>query len=371
MGKVLVISGADFSANAIPVAKAVDGTTSPQYVYAANVNNPGSGFDWDAHKVAISVNSDGTITNFNLPDDTTYIPYFTAGGLQNTNDWLKEIDISCLSNFQLKTFKDMLKRNIALKKVIFGGKFPNVTGSDAIREMFYGCTSLEEVIIDDSFDTPNLNDAGFLFYTTGVKSVKGLDNLIKPTVTNLAYLFCNSSRIEEIDFTNCNTTNVTSFQNLVSGCTALEQIKGLNDLNTANVTSFTNAFNSTKIKNLDISSWNIQSNAQTQQMFDASYITELNANCFTALYGNVKGMFYLNNWKTIHLDNLNDVSAVTTSDRFFSRYVSGTPKVTIANVTNEAVKTFLKSKLNAVSAGGSSDWQEATVDGVLCLVPNV
>lgn len=374
MGKSIIINGADFSENAIPIAKTVDGTSSPQYVYVANVEQPNSSFDWDSHKVEIHINSDGTIGSFNLPDDTTYIPNFTRGSSQN-NNWLKEIDVRYLSSFPLKTFHSMLENNIALTKVIIGGKFPYLTGNETLREMLYGCTSLEEVIIDDSFDAPLLDKAGYLFYTAGVRKVSGLRNLIKSSVVSIEYLFCNANNIKSVDLTNCNTSNVRSFKYLFSGCTSLEKVIGLNELDTTNVTEFSYSFfncgRSALPLNVDISNWHITSNAGTTKMFQTAYIKNLNANCFTKLRGDVSGMFYMNNWNTINLDNLNDISEITLSDSFISKYVSGIPKITIANVTNEAVKTFLKSKLNAVSAGGSSDWQEATVDGVLCLVPNV
>ena len=370
MGKSLIILDADFSANAIAVAKAVNGTTSPQYVYVANVVNPGSGFDWNLHKVAINVNSDGSITNFNLDDDTVAIPNFCTGGGTSSN-WLQEIDTTYLSNCPLISFNAMLYRCTALKKATIGGKFLNLTGTKAVAYMFRECTALEDVVIDDSFKAPNLDDCTSMFYKSGVKSVSGLNNLIKSSVSNLESLFQYCANLQEVDFSNCNTSNVTNLENLFSECSSLTHVEGLNGLNVANVTNFKHTFYNTRIRNLDISNWNIHSNALTKEMFYVSHVYELNANCFTALYGDISNMFYMNKWNTIHLDNLNDISAVTDSNSLFSNYVSGTPKVTIANVTNEAVKTLLKSKLNAVSAGGSSNWQEATVDGVLCLVPNV
>ena len=74
MDKRIIISGADFSANAIPIAKAIVGTPSPQYIYVANVKTPPSDFDWDSHKVAITIKDDGSINSVNIPDNATALP---------------------------------------------------------------------------------------------------------------------------------------------------------------------------------------------------------------------------------------------------------------------------------------------------------
>lgn len=372
MGKKIIISGADFSANAIPVAKAVEGTTSPQYVYVANVKTPSQSFDWDSHKVAITINDDGSINSFNLPDNTTAIPRF-ATGAATTNNWLKEIDLTYLSGYPITTFRGTLSGCTALKKVIIGGSFQNLTGNEAMSYMFENCNSGFDVIIDKSFNAPNLTTVDTIFNKTTIRSLKGLKYLIRSNINKMSYMFSACGGLEEIDFSGCNTENVTTFQDLLYNTPNLSRLIGINDLDTGKVTDFTRAFGAVGsnggIGELNISSWNIAENATTTRMFISANIFELNVNCFTALYGNIDAMFYLGRWNTIHLDNLNDVSAVTSSTDLFSSYVTGTPKVTIANVTNSAVKTLLINALNARSVGGSSNWHEATVDGVLCLVP--
>ena len=369
MGKRIVISGADFSANAIPVAKAVVGTSSPQYIYVANVKTPPSGFDWDAHKVAITIKDDGSINSFNIPDNATALPSAFRGEVA-ANTWLKEIDLSYLSTLPLTTFRALLSGCTELKRAIIGGSFGSVTGSEATYIMFDGCPLLDEVVIDESFDAPNMSDIRGMFYSAGVRSVKGLKNLVKSTITRMDAFFYDCSNIREIDLTGCNTENVTNFSSMFRLCSSLSRIKGIEGLDTSRVSNYTQAFESVgQIGKLDLSNWIIAANAVTTRMFLSAHIYELNANCFTALYGDITGMFYLGRWNTIHLDNLNDVSAVTSSTNLFSPYVTGTPKVTIANVTNSAVKTLLINALNANSVGGSSNWHEATVDGVLCLVP--
>lgn len=371
MGKILIIKGADFSKNALSIAKAVSNTPATQFVYAADTPTPSSSFDWDAHKIEIQVRDDGTITSFNLPKDVTALPRFTVGG-NESSDWLSEIDLSYLSAFPLTCLRSMLVRCSALKRITLGGTFMNLSGTSAMEYMVSHSDSIEKVTIREDFNAPNLQDIKYMFCESGIKAVDGLKYLIKSSITNMSTMFFNCSRLKEVDFTDCDTSNVTTFIRLFQNCSNLSNIIGINELDVANVTDFTNAFmECSSLQQLSIKDWTIGSNVITTSMFSGAGMTHLDVSCFTSLYGNVNDMFKLRNWNTIHLDNLNDVSAVTSSDNFFSNTVSGTPKVTIANVTNEAVKTFLKSKLDAVSAGGSSDWQETTVDGVLCLVPNV
>lgn len=369
MGKKLIISSADFSKNAIPTAKAVSGTPQTQFVYVANVATIPTGFDWDAHKVAIHINDDGTITNFNLPDNTIALPNFIVGG-ETSSDWLEEIDLSYLSVFPLTTMAAMLSKNSNLKKVRLGGSFNSLTGTRAVEYFINKCTSLENVTILEDFNAPLLSDIRYMFVTSGIISINGLKHLIKSSITNMSTLFYNCQSLKEVDLTGCDTSNVTIFTSMFKNCVLLNSIIGINELDTHSVTNFSEMFYlCTSLRYLSIKDWVISSGAVTTGMFSDATIIELNANCFTSLYGNVDNMFKLTGWNTIHLDNLNDVSGVTSSNNLFSNSVSSTPKVTINNVTNESVKTFLKSKLNAVSAGGSSDWHESTIGGVLCLVP--
>lgn len=369
MGKSIKIAGVDFSINAIPIAKAVEGTLSPQYVYVANVLNPSVDFDWDAHKVEVQISSDGSITSFNLPQNTAKIPYFFKGSEEN-NEWIKVFDLSYLSGYPLTSISSILSRCSLLERVVIGGSFPVLSDADATSYFVYKCNNINEVIIDKDFNAPNLTDISTMFYQSGIKSVKGLRHLIKSSVQNLASLFNGCANLREVDLTGCNTENVSNFSLMFRLCENLERIIGINELDTEKVSNFSQMFEGCgNFGTLDISKWTIAANANTFHMFSAAKVYDLNANCFTALYGDISYMFYLNRWNTIHLDNLNDISAVTQSTYLFSPYVTGSPKVTIENVTSLSVKTFLINALNNGSIGGSSDWHEATVDGVLCLVP--
>lgn len=370
MGKRIIIPGADFSVNAIGIAKAVEGTQSPQYVYVANTKDPSESFDWNSHKVAVTIDTDGTIKSFNIPDNTTALPYFFSGASLE-NSWIKEVDLSYLSQYPLTTLKRLLYGSLLLDKVLLSGRFDNVRGYDAVTNMFYNCNHGVDVVIDPGFNAPQLTSLELMFNRSHVKSIKGLEYLITSKITNMNYMFTYCDELEEIDFSGCNTENVTTFMNLFNNTPSLSRLIGINELNTANVTDYTRAFGEVgQLTKLDISNWSIAPNAVTTNMFLGAQIYEINANCFTALYGDISNMFYLTKWYTIHLDNLNDVSAVTNSTDLFSSYTGGeTPKVTIANVTNAAVKTLLINALNARTVGGSSNWHEATVDGVLCLVP--
>lgn len=370
MGKKIIINGADFSANAIPVAKAINGTTSPQYVYIANVANPPEGFDWDSCKKEIQIQTDGSITSFNLPQNTVALPNFVCGSAES-NNWLKEIDLSYLSVYPISSIRKMLSYCNALERVILGGKFNSLTGRAAVLYFLYG-SDAANVIIDDGFDAPNLISLDSMFCNAHISSIKGLKNLITASITNVAALFAGCS-VQEIDLTGCDFGNVTNFNYLFKYCSSLKKFIAINEIDTRKGTSFVEAFrdcgSTGHFGTLDISNWTIANNANTKMMFYDASIYELNANCLNALHGDVTGMFYMKGWNTIHLDNLNDVSGITQSTNFFRNYVSGRPKLTIANVTNQDVKIFLINALNTSAVWGSSTWHESTIDGVLCLVP--
>lgn len=369
MGKAIIISGSDYSVNAIPVAKAVVNTVSPQYVYVANVVTPPADFDWDTCKQEILISVDGSITNLNLPNNTAALPSFVCGA--GRNSWLKEIDLSYLSQFPITSLRTMLRSCDSLEKVVLDGKFNYLIGTAAVQYFLYQSRA-SEVIIKESFNAPNLTSLDSMFSGADVRSIKGLKNLITASIKSVEALFGNCS-VQEIDLTGCDFSNVTSFNYLFKNCISLKKFIAINEIDTSKVTSFTDAFfgcgSTGNFGTLDISNWTIANNANTKRMFYDASVYELNANCLNALNGDVAGMFYIKGWNTIHLDNLNDVSGITESTNFFRNNVSGRPKVTIANVTNQDVKTFLINALNTSAVWGSSTWHESIIDSVLCLVP--
>jgi len=138
---------------------------------------------------------------------------------------------------------------------------------------------------------------GFDLYDIYIATKNG-----KVYLTNGAGLFEYMINLKSVDLANMYTGEVTDMSGMFAGCLSLESIDASN-FNTSNVTNMSGMFDgwggiwsNSKVKNINISS------------FDTSNVT------------NMSYMFYdLENLTTIYASNNFTTSAVTNSDRMFSR----------------------------------------------------
>ena len=75
--------------------------------------------------------------------------------------------------------------------------------------------------------------------------------------------------INEINFTNFNTTLITNMANLFNGCSKLISLD-LSNFNTSSVTSMENMFSNMKLKSLYLSNFNTSSVTTMKNMFNKS-----------------------------------------------------------------------------------------------------
>ena len=125
-------------------------------------------------------------------------------------------------NEQLSSYgKDIRKYKDKVKKVVFKGK---VKANGTLQSMFYGYDKLEEIDFTN-FDTTNATGMKSMLQGTALKRVD-LSRFNTSNVQDLSYMFHKMEKLEEIVFgDNFNTSKVVDFSNMFDGAI---KIKGLN-----------------------------------------------------------------------------------------------------------------------------------------------
>lgn len=108
---------------------------------------------------------------------------------------------------------------------------------------------------------------------------------------NLSMLFMNQKELKTIDFSGLETSSATNMLSMLTGCSALSEVKGLgSNFDTRNVTSMSSMFSEcASLTSLDLSHFNTAKVTNMSAMFDGcENLREVNLSSFTT--GNVEGM---------------------------------------------------------------------------------
>ena len=102
---------------------------------------------------------------------------------------------------------------------------------------------ITKVVFDESFaNYTELTSTAYWFYNCReVTTVTGIEHLNTDNVTNMFYMFCNCSKLTNLDVTHFNTVNVEDMGCMFFGCSGLTSLD-LVDFNTAKVTSMSGMF---------------------------------------------------------------------------------------------------------------------------------
>ena len=93
-------------------------------------------------------------------------------------------------------------------------------------------------------------------------------NFVNFNKVNTINTFKNNTNIKTIDLSTTKFKNLTNMSYLFSGCTALQEIIGLDTINVSNVTNLENIFeNCISLISLDLTNWHIDVMANTEDMF--------------------------------------------------------------------------------------------------------
>ncbi len=168
----------------------------------------------------------------------------------------------------------------------------------------------------------NLNYALIRFSNcTNVESINFTGGFnISPITTSLAYMFYNCSKIQSLNLSSFNTSNITSMLYMFYSCTSLTSLN-ISSFDTSKVTSFENMFyNCSSITSIDVSNFDTSLATTIAGMFGScSSLINLDVSNFKT--SNVQSMQRLfsgcTNLQNINVSNF-DTLNVTMMDSMFS-----------------------------------------------------
>ena len=170
------------------------------------------------------------------------------------------IDLRSFNTSNVTDMSYMFKECKKLK-VIIG---INKNKATNLNSMFKGCIELEYLDLS-KLDNSNVTVLQFIFRDCiKLKIIEGINGLITDKVINVKGMFYGCSELEELDLSNCNTSNIIYMSLMFCNCKNLKEIKGLNKFNTNKVISMSSMFgNCCELESLDLSS------------FDTSNVTDM------------------------------------------------------------------------------------------------
>ena len=108
--------------------------------------------------------------------------------------------------------------------------------------MFQGCDKLEYLNLSN-FDTSNVTDMKAMFAVCkNLKKIQGINKFNTSKVIDMKEMFVGCMRIEYLDLSCFDTSNVKNMDNMFSYCYKLKDIKGIKDFNLSNLTNADEVF---------------------------------------------------------------------------------------------------------------------------------
>lgn len=190
-----------------------------------------------------------------------------------------------------KNCKSLFESMSNLKTISFGNfDTSNVTDMSYMFYTDYGLTSIDV----SKFNTSNVTNMSYMFYY--LSKVKSIDvsNFDTAKVTNMSHLFANFSKLTSLDISNFNTAKVTDMSEMFYGCSMLTSLN-VGGFSTSNVTNMQHMFlNCSALTSLDLGNFNTAKVTNMDRMFlGCSSVTNLDLSSFvTTNVTTMSNMFY-------------------------------------------------------------------------------
>ena len=198
--------------------------------------------------------------------------------------------------------------------------------------MFSGRTNLTSIDFGENFNTENVTDMSWMFYSCSGLTSLNLSNFNTSNVTNISCMFYGCSSLTSLNLSNFNTANVTGMGDMFRDCSNLTSLN-LSNFNTSNVTNMGAMFHGcSSLTSLNLSNFNTSNVTHMDGMFrDCSSLTNLNLSNFnTSNVMTMYGMF----WGCGSLTSLN-LSSFNTSNVSNMQYMfSDCSRLTSLNLYN-------------------------------------
>ena len=182
---------------------------------------------------------------------------------------VKTLDVSSFDTSKVTTMNYMFGNSHATE--IKGLENFNTSNVSIMSLMFYA--TVMNTLDVSNFDTSNVTNMGYMFKSCLAKEIKGLTNFNTSKATSMEGMF-ESTQVKSLDLLSFDTSNVTTMYGMFKGSQATE-IKGLTNFKTSKVTSMGSMFEYSKMKSLDLSSFDTSKVVQSRMnsMFKNSVAT--------------------------------------------------------------------------------------------------
>ncbi len=142
----------------------------------------------------------------------------------------------------------------------------DMSSAENLNWMFYGCGQLIELDLS-GWDTSSVTTMHHTFADCFKMEKYILTGWDTSNVTTIDGIFNSNTALKVVDVSEFDTQNVTDFDQVFDGCTSLEEIIGLDKWNTAKGVSFVEFLLNTKVRVLDLSSFDMSSAVYVTNMF--------------------------------------------------------------------------------------------------------
>ena len=160
-------------------------------------------------------------------------------------------------------------------------------------EIFRQCSKLQEIELS-YFDTSNVTDMSWMFSGCSALTSLDLSGFDTSNATDMSAMFNCCSKLTSLDLSDFNTSNVTNMSGMFYGCSALTSLD-LSDFDTSNVTDMTVMFHDcSALTSLNLSDFDTSNVTNIRDMFyGCSALTSLVLSDFdTSNVTDMRRMFY-------------------------------------------------------------------------------
>lgn len=246
----------------------------PKYQWGNKYDNLAFGFSGAPNLVYVD------LSNIEIDTSTQYTLgslFLTCRKLE-TIIWFKQ-KIKVLSNSS-NGITSMFMRCNSLKTLDL--RILDVSNVSHMEYLCAECSSLKEVNIS-GWDTSKVTYTTNMFYAcTNLTSIIGIGNLDLSSCRTMTLMFYSCTSIETIDTSNWNCRNAGS--GLFQGCSALKEIKGIENLVNSNWTSCNSLFRDcTSLTTINTSNWDLSNINNVESMCQrCSSLTSLDLSKFNS-----------------------------------------------------------------------------------------
>ena len=281
--------------------------------------------DYGYIEITFKDNEEIYLGTFNYPDEVSYInwdideegyiemcPYQATNGdkVYRTRkfDTVKNRTIRVTGKLSQFGFARNSQSNNQNPSII-SYKVVNMSCLTSTAAMFVACTNLLSENLDISqLNTSNCSSFGSMFENCYSLSSLNLEHFNTSKCTSFAYMFYNCKNLTNLKITNFDTSNATSLASMFGYCTELTNLD-LSNFDTSNCNNFSSMFlGCKKIENLNLSNFDTSSARYLNNMFaSCDLLSAINLGNFNT--DNVEGMSTMfrnsNSLKTLDLSNFN------------------------------------------------------------------